>query len=118
MSTVVSDDRKGAPLLAPEARECVSDDSLRKDREASLLALLDEVNGHLEAHEQLAFLVVTDEPWTIANGCLTPTMKLKRNVLEHQYAPYIERWSTEQSRIVWHSSRGVGTAAASPGAAR
>ena len=32
----------------------------------------------------------TTEPWTIANGLLTPTLKIKRAALEHRMAPQIE----------------------------
>lgn len=32
----------------------------------------------------------TSEPWTIANGLLTPTLKIKRAALEQRLAPHIE----------------------------
>ena len=60
------------------------------------------MNAQLEAHERLGFLVVTDEPWTIANGLLTPTMKLKRSVLEDRYGSLFHQWVDQQSPIVWH----------------
>ncbi|GGB57015.1 hypothetical protein GCM10011316_31390 [Roseibium aquae] len=40
----------------------------------------------LLSHEMPSHLVVADEPWTIENEFLTPTMKLKRSLLEQQYA--------------------------------
>jgi long-chain acyl-CoA synthetase len=50
--------------------------------EAELKALLAQVNRELADYEQLRMIVVAREPWTIENGCLTPTMKIKRSRIE------------------------------------
>ncbi|HEY1075163.1 MAG TPA: AMP-binding protein, partial [Fontimonas sp.] len=54
--------------------------------EAELEALLDEVNAALEDHEKLGFIVIVKTPWTMENGTLTPTMKIRRSVIEARYA--------------------------------
>jgi long-chain acyl-CoA synthetase len=76
----------------------------------SLQTLLEQVNAQMEAHERLAFLVVTDESWTVANGFLTPTMKQKRAVLEQHYSRYFDEWVRNMGPIVWHKSRNCATA--------
>ena len=43
-----------------------------------LLALLEQINAEVPPYERLSHIIVTPE-WTIENGLLTPTMKLKRN---------------------------------------
>ena len=58
----------------------------------SLAALRDQVNSSLDHHERLQTIVIAREPWTVENGLLTPTMKLKRGAIEEKYAPYVERW--------------------------
>jgi long-chain acyl-CoA synthetase len=73
--------------------------------EQSLCRLLSEVNEQLEAFERLQFIVVTDQPWTVANGYLTPTMKLKRSVLEASFARCLEVWSRSETPIVWHLTK-------------
>jgi long-subunit acyl-CoA synthetase (AMP-forming) len=78
--------------------------------EEVLRQLLDEINAQVEIYERLAFLVVTDEPWSVANGILTPTLKLKRSVLEEHYARYFDQWANQKTRIVWH--RGSSSACA------
>jgi long-chain acyl-CoA synthetase len=76
----------------------------RAELERSLQALLDEANAQLEAHERLGFLAITDETWTVANGFLTPTIKLKRSALEESYARYFDQWAGANCTIVWHTS--------------
>lgn len=47
--------------------------------------VIDEINSNFAAHEQIkAFRLVTDE-WTVANGLLSPTLKVKRNLLIEKY---------------------------------
>jgi len=45
---------------------------------------------------------VVKTPWNIENGVLTPTMKIRRHLLEQKYAEIGERWSGSQ-RILWES---------------
>jgi long-chain acyl-CoA synthetase len=98
---VMGDGMTNAFALVVVSQQSVED---RANLERSLESLLEQVNAHLEAHERLGFLVITDEPWTVANGFLTPTMKLKRAVLETRYSKFFEQWAGEKGRVVWHTS--------------
>jgi long-subunit acyl-CoA synthetase (AMP-forming) len=89
-------------LLAQELRPSLRDVDGRTALEHSFTTLLADVNARVEAHEELGFLVVTTEPWTVENGLLTPTMKLKRNIIEDRYARYFERWVSRDALVVWH----------------
>ena len=60
--------------------------------EAEMAELLNQVNGQLEAHEKLSCIVVVKDLWSMENGFLTPTMKIKRNVIEANYLPKAEAW--------------------------
>jgi len=42
------------------------------------------------AHEKIRDFRLVLEPFSIENGMMTPTMKLKRRVIETQYAERIE----------------------------
>ncbi len=46
-------------------------------------------------------LVVVREPWSIENGCLTPTMKVKRAQIEATAAPHLDAWYASRARILW-----------------
>ena len=65
--------------------------------------LMADVNGTLEHHERLDRIVVVDEDWTVENGILTPSMKVKRNVVEKRYLDRVAQL-TARDEIVWEKS--------------
>ncbi len=79
----------------------VSDPSVRAQVTSALEALLDDVNSKVEHHERLGFFVVASAPWTIEANHLTPTQKIKRNVLEAQYQPKWEDWYASGTKVIW-----------------
>ncbi|MDH3378907.1 MAG: AMP-binding protein, partial [Gammaproteobacteria bacterium] len=94
----------GAGLRAPVAVVVPSAGARLASRESihsSFETTLSEVNGMLESHERLSTIYVVDEPWTIENGLLTPTMKIKRDKLEVRYDELIRQ---EGGTIVWCES--------------
>jgi long-subunit acyl-CoA synthetase (AMP-forming) len=90
-------------LLAEELRPTLNDDAVRATLEAELDALLNEVNQEVEGFERLQFLVVVKDPWLIENGFLTPTMKMKRSMLEDTYGPKADGWYAAAQRIIWEA---------------
>ena len=47
-------------------------------------------------------LVVIGEEWTIDNGKLTPTMKLKRSAIEDDCDAHLEKWYSSSNKVIWH----------------
>ena len=88
-------------MLAPEVRQALAAGAERAPITAELETLLNGVNTHLEDHEQLDYLVVVNEPWTIENGALTPTLKIRRNVIDDRYQAQAERWGALKRRVIW-----------------
>lgn len=89
-------------MLNAEARTALTHEAARKALEGELLVLLDHVNATLDSHEKLAFMVVVREQWTIGNDFLTPTLKIKRHIVEQHYDPLMEEWGRARSLVVWH----------------
>lgn len=71
----------------------------KADIEAHLETSLNTINGLLESHERMAALVVARDEWSIENEMLTPTMKIKRDVLEQKYGNLIAE--TRLNRVNW-----------------
>jgi long-subunit acyl-CoA synthetase (AMP-forming) len=42
-----------------------------------------------------------DEPWEVDNGLLTPTMKIRRNVLHQRYNSRFQEWYRHPQSVVW-----------------
>ncbi len=51
--------------------------------------IVDEVNGGLAQYESMKRVTVVPDEWTVEDGTLTPSLKLKRRVVEKRYAAEI-----------------------------
>jgi long-chain acyl-CoA synthetase len=99
-------------LLAEESRKVTTRLTERAGIEQTLLDLMNLVNTQLDPHEQLSFVAVAQGPWTIGNGFITPTLKIKRNVLESRYQPCVDDWMKQNRPVVWEApAEGVISAA-------
>lgn len=87
--------------LSEEAMPKRDDPEFRKSLEESLTAVMNEVNGAVDPHEALQFMVVVKDVWGMHNDFLTPTMKIKRNIVEDVYKPHIDSWYSSKKAIIW-----------------
>lgn len=90
----------GLLMLNPEFRS-VMDPAYVECLKEEFSGLMSDVNSALDPHEQLSKLVVVKDQWSIANGFLTPTMKIRRNVVEERYARFVEGWSACSESVIW-----------------
>ena len=86
---------------AESLRAKLGDAAARERVEAAMGQLLREVNEGLAAHERLQRLVISREPWSVDNGCLTPTMKIKRSRIEAGVALQVDDWYARPGPVVW-----------------
>lgn len=87
--------------LSEGDRAALNNGAPRDAIHADLLDLIARVNATLDPHEKLKTLVVTKGDWTIENGIMTPTLKIKRNVLENRYEGRIENWYESHDKVQW-----------------
>ncbi len=94
----------GIVMLNAEGIAQAADAAGRKALEAALTAHLEAINEHLDPHEQLDCLVLVTMPWTVDNGFITPTFKIKRNHVEEVYGARYESWVAGRKKIIWEGS--------------
>ena len=75
----------------------------RKELESVLEQLLTATNATLDAHEKLAKMVVLNDEWTVENGMLTPSFKIKRHNIEKKYANRYEKWHDEKGMLIFEN---------------
>ena len=88
-------------MLGEEIRPKMADEAFRKEIEESFKQLITDVNKTVDPHEQLAFITVVSDEWSIENSFLTPTLKLKRNVVEDAYQEKVDSWYAQRQPVIW-----------------
>ncbi len=91
----------GVVQLAEDLVPKLSDPEVQARVHGDLEALLKKVNGQLVSFERLGFLVVAKDRWTVGDGQLTPTMKIRRPILEQMYQPKHEAWYAQGAKVIW-----------------
>lgn len=89
----------GTGLSQPIALIVLSESGKKKTKEeikSRLEEILNTINPTLDSHEQLARMVVLKDQWTVENGMLTPTFKIKRNDVEKRYSAKYEKWQIQK----------------------
>lgn len=81
-------------LAAPSRKELVRSSQVQ----ALYQNIVDELNQNLAQYEKLKKVMVLTEELSIADGTLTPSMKLRRRHLEQRYHKQIDALYSEESR--------------------
>ncbi len=67
----------------------------------SLKRSIEAINPDLETYERLKGAVILKEEWTIENGLITPTLKVKRNEIEKIHLPKYPMWYEKNEVVIW-----------------
>lgn len=96
----------GTSLPQPIALITLSESGKKKSKEelkTSLEESINSINPTLDGHEQLDKIVVMKGEWTVENEMLTPTLKIKRNLVEKKYSSHYENWEKQKGEVVWEN---------------
>jgi long-subunit acyl-CoA synthetase (AMP-forming) len=88
-------------VLAEDIRPKMHEPEVKAQIENELSALLTQVNSELAEYEKLRMLVIANEAWSIENGYLTPTMKIKRNRIEASVESQVAAWYEKSGSVFW-----------------
>ncbi len=96
----------GRGLAQPIALVVLSEVGQKEDKniiKESLNATRKEINTSpmIHSHEKVHKIVLVKQPWLVENNMLTPTLKIKRNVLEDVYGTKLETWYEMPDTVIW-----------------
>ncbi len=91
-------------MLSEQARTLSGSGDGREKIESELGALLSRVNETLDHQEALQFLALVRDEWAIANGLITPTLKIKRAAVEKKYSGNFAGWFDAKLPVVWEAA--------------
>ncbi|NVK86145.1 MAG: AMP-binding protein [Cytophagia bacterium] len=96
----------GTGIPQPIALIVPSEAGLKKAKESfnqSIWKTISEVNPGLESYEKIAKAVIMKEVWSVDNGLMTPSLKVKRNRVEALHLPMYPEWFKEKANVVYES---------------
>lgn len=73
----------------------------KEELDQSLIKTIEGINPSLEKHEKLAKAVIMNEEWTVDNGLMTPTLKVKRNRVEGIHKELYPQWFEHKESVVY-----------------
>lgn len=92
----------GENLAQPIALVILSEGKkIASDLKYSFENLISSINDQLENHERIKKIVVLKDIWSIENNILTPTLKIKRNMIEDKYKKFYMKWFNTEGQIVY-----------------
>jgi long-chain acyl-CoA synthetase len=69
--------------------------------EKSIRETLRSINETLDPYEKLEKAVIMSKEWTIDNGLMTPSLKIKRTEVENLFQDKYETWINTQGTVIW-----------------
>ncbi|MGF1696777.1 AMP-binding protein [Vibrio kyushuensis] len=72
----------------------------RKRYERTTERVIEKMNAQLGSHEKIKGVLMIKEPWSIENNVLTPTLKIKRHILEQKYHDLGADWPKDKL-VIW-----------------
>ena len=83
-------------VLSIEAKE-----KNKKELSENLVNTINTINPTLEKHEKIEKVIIMKEDWTVENGLMTPTLKVKRNQVEKIHMPMYKPWFDSKEIVIF-----------------
>ena len=69
--------------------------------ENSIQDTVNQLNTTVANYEKISTVIIQKDPWTEANGILTPTLKVKRGTLDDRFGKDFLTWNDSKDKIIW-----------------
>jgi long-chain acyl-CoA synthetase len=76
-------------------------DTPQEEVNRSLAETLNKLNPSLKSYERVNKVIVLKEPWSVENNMMTPTLKLKRNIIEGKFEELTRTWYEIKEKVIW-----------------
>ena len=86
-----------ALVVLSDLGKTLSESELVKD----IKETVDDINRKLVNYERIFKTIIVKESWSPENGILTPTLKVRRNVLENIYSERLHHWYELPEMVIW-----------------
>lgn len=73
----------------------------QEELKTSLNATLKEANKKFENYQKVSTIVIVKDQWDVENNLLTPTLKVKRNVVSARYQDLLMGWHEDAEAVVF-----------------
>jgi long-chain acyl-CoA synthetase len=87
--------------LSEQAAALLNLETKKAELVAALEQLIAETNAQLDKHENLACMVIFSSAWTVESNLITPTLKIKRAIVDEKFQPNYENWCSSPEKIVF-----------------
>ncbi|OJJ19591.1 AMP-dependent synthetase [marine bacterium AO1-C] len=73
----------------------------KEDLQASLKETLAKANEGIKNDQKVSTIIVAKEAFSVENGLLTPTLKVKRNMMNIVYSNKLLAWHQSSEEVIW-----------------
>jgi long-subunit acyl-CoA synthetase (AMP-forming) len=93
----------GPGLKQPIALICLNSNPFQNNQTVSesLLDTLHQVNSNLSNEKKVSHLVIFEDKWQDNSQFLTPTLNIKRYIVDAEYKKHYKKWQKSPDTIVW-----------------
>lgn len=75
----------------------------KEEVEKSLHEDLEKINAELKSYQKVSTIIINKETWSMENGLLTPTLKVRRGAVDDCYCDKFETWHEAEPKVIWES---------------
>lgn len=73
----------------------------KEEIETSISDTLTVLNKDLANYTKISTIIIDNKIWNTENKLLTPTLKIRRGEIDHQFSPHFQDWFEDKNEVIW-----------------